>query len=144
MGEYCFKLCLFSIRKNVYLWSIYKLCPCPSCCRYCFRFQDIYSSLCNAPIPVAARSEVCLRPLDCWDCVFEFRRDHGSMSFASVVCCQVQDSDSGWLFVQKSPTKCGVSECDREGLKVKMSWLTRVCRTTNKKICNVEWFTTSM
>ena len=30
----------------------------------------------------------------------------------SVVCCQVEVSASGWSLVQRSPTECGVSECD--------------------------------
>jgi predicted Zn-ribbon and HTH transcriptional regulator len=36
-----------------------------------------------------------LRPLACWDCGFEFRRGHGCLSLASVVCCQVDVSASG-------------------------------------------------
>jgi hypothetical protein len=33
----------------------------------------------------------------------------------NVVCCQVEVSTTGWSLVQRSPTECGVSECDREG-----------------------------
>jgi hypothetical protein len=36
------------------------------------------------------------------------------MSVVSVVCCQVEVSATSWSFVQRSPTECGVSECDRE------------------------------
>jgi hypothetical protein len=36
------------------------------------------------------------------------------MSLVSVVCCQVEVSATGWSLVQRSPTECGVSECDRE------------------------------
>ena len=32
----------------------------------------------------------------------------------SVVCCQVEVSAKGRSLVQRSPTECGVSECDRE------------------------------
>ena len=32
----------------------------------------------------------------------------------SVVCCQVEVSASGRSLVQRSPTKCGASECHRE------------------------------
>jgi hypothetical protein len=32
----------------------------------------------------------------------------------SVVCCQVEVSATSWSLVQRSPTDCGVSECDRE------------------------------
>jgi hypothetical protein len=35
----------------------------------------------------------------------------------SVVCCQVEVSATGWSLVQRSPTECGVSECDRETSK---------------------------
>ena len=34
------------------------------------------------------------------------------MSLVSVVCCQVGVSAFGRLLVQRSPTACGVSECD--------------------------------
>jgi hypothetical protein len=36
------------------------------------------------------------------------------MCVASVVCCDVEVSATGLLLVQRSPTECGVSECDRE------------------------------
>jgi hypothetical protein len=37
---------------------------------------------------------------------------HGGWSVVSVVCCQVEVSASGRSLVQRSPTECGVSECD--------------------------------
>jgi hypothetical protein len=40
--------------------------------------------------------------------------EHGGFSFASIVCCQVEVSASGRSLVQRSPTVCGVSECDLE------------------------------
>jgi hypothetical protein len=40
---------------------------------------------------------------------------HGCLSVMSVVCYQVEFSVSGLSIVQRSPTKCGVSnECDCE------------------------------
>jgi hypothetical protein len=39
------------------------------------------------------------------------------VSHVSVVCCQVEVSATSWSLVQRSPTECGVSECDREALK---------------------------
>jgi hypothetical protein len=36
------------------------------------------------------------------------------MSFLSVVCCQVEVSATGRSLVRRSPTECGVPECDRE------------------------------
>jgi hypothetical protein len=67
-----------------------------------------------SPIPMAARSKawVCgcslagitgLIPAGCMDV----------LSLMSVVCCQVLVSASGWSLVQRSPTECGMSECDR-------------------------------
>ena len=54
-----------------------------------------------------------LRPLNCWDCGFEYRRGHGCLLF--VVCCQAEVSASGWSLVQRSPTGFGGSnECDGE------------------------------
>jgi hypothetical protein len=65
------------------------------------------------PIPVAARSKgVGLRPLACWDGGFESHRRHGCLSLW--VFYQVEVSAMGRLLVvQRSPTDCGVSECDR-------------------------------
>jgi len=36
------------------------------------------------------------------------------MSVVSVVCCQVEVSATGRSLVQRSPTECGVSECDSD------------------------------
>ena len=38
---------------------------------------------------------VVLRPLVCWDCGYEYRWEYGCLSLLSVVCCQVEVSDSG-------------------------------------------------
>jgi hypothetical protein len=56
------------------------------------------------------------------DCGFESRRGHERQPLLSVVCCQVEISVSGWLFVQKSPKECGVSECDCEASILKRPW----------------------
>ena len=37
-----------------------------------------------------------------------------SLSLVSVVCCQVKVSATGQTLVQRSPTECGVYECDLE------------------------------
>ena len=39
---------------------------------------------------------------------------HRCLSLVSVVCRQVEVSTTGRSLVQRSPTECGVSECDRE------------------------------
>jgi hypothetical protein len=55
-----------------------------------------------------------LGPLACWDYGFESRRRNGCLSLVSVVFWQVEVSVLGWSLIQRSPTKYGVSECDRE------------------------------
>jgi len=49
------------------------------------------------------------------------------------VCCQVQVSASGRSLVQRSPTECGVSECDRESSVMRRPWSTRGCCFTVKE-----------
>jgi len=44
----------------------------------------------------------------------------------SVVCCLVEVSTSDLSFVQRSPTACGVSECDRE-TSIMRPWSTWGC-----------------
>jgi len=44
------------------------------------------------------------------------------MSLMSVVYCQVEVSVSGCLLIQRSPTDCGVSDCDSQA-----SIMTRPC-----------------
>jgi hypothetical protein len=41
------------------------------------------------------------------------------------VCCQVDDFASGRSLVQRGPTECGVSECDREASIIRGHWSTR-------------------
>jgi len=55
-----------------------------------------------------AVSGVGLRPLACWDCGFEPRREHGCPSLVSVVCCQIEVSATGRPLVEGSPTECVV------------------------------------
>jgi hypothetical protein len=42
-----------------------------------------------------------------------------------VLCCQVEVSASGSSLFQRSPTECGVSECDREASRMRKPWPTR-------------------
>jgi hypothetical protein len=44
-------------------------------------------------------------------------RGHGCLFLVSVVRCEVEVSATGWSLVERSPTECGVSECDREASK---------------------------
>jgi hypothetical protein len=47
------------------------------------------------------------------------------VSRVSVVYCQVEVSVSGWSLVQRSPTECGVSECDHEPSTMRRPWSSR-------------------
>jgi hypothetical protein len=68
-----------------------------------------------------------LRPLACWEYGFEYCWGHGCLSLVSAVYCQVELSASDRSLVQRSPTECGVSECDREASVMRMPWPTRGC-----------------
>jgi hypothetical protein len=66
-----------------------------------------------------------LRSFSCWECGFESRWGHGFSCVACVVCSQVGVSASGRSLVQRSPTECGVSECDSEALLMRRFWPAR-------------------
>jgi hypothetical protein len=59
---------------------------------------------------------------------------HGCLSLVSVVCCQVEVCASGWSHVQRSPTDCGVSECDREASIMRGPWSARGCCACGRRI----------
>jgi len=54
--------------------------------------------------------------------------------FVSVMFCQVEVSTTGLSLVQRTSTKCGVYECDREASTMKRSCSTRACRIMGEKI----------
>ena len=69
---------------------------------------------------MAARSQAVARLLRLW-----VRIPPGGIDILSlviVVCCQVQVSGSGWSLIHRSPTECGVSECDLETTIVRSPW----------------------
>jgi hypothetical protein len=66
-----------------------------------------------------------LQPLAFCDCGFESHRELWMSVSCECVCCQVEVSASGWSLVQRSPTECGVSECDHEASIMKRPWPTR-------------------
>jgi len=51
------------------------------------------------------------------------------MFVLSAVCCQVEVSESGWSLIQRSPTECGVSECDNEA-SIMRPWM--LCHGKNE------------
>jgi len=93
----------------------------PSC-----RIQD-WSKVCEPMTEYAdpnsrAVYNVGLRPFACWDSVFESRQVHECLSLSSIGCCQVEVSSTGRSLVKRTPTKCGVSECDREAPIMRRPW----------------------
>jgi hypothetical protein len=72
------------------------------------------------------------RPLTCWDCGFESRPGKGCLSLVNVVCCQIEVPSSGRSPVQRNPTECGVSECDREASILRRPWSTRTVEPRKK------------
>jgi hypothetical protein len=57
-----------------------------------------------------------------------------------VVWCQIEVSATGWSLVQRSPTDCGVSECDREASIMRRSRPPRGCRAIGKKNNAILWY----
>jgi hypothetical protein len=62
------------------------------------------------------------------------RRRHGRLSFVNVVCCHVEVSARGWSLVQRSPTECGVSECDGETSIMRRPWSTSGLLMTQESV----------
>jgi len=77
------------------------------------------------PIQVAEWSA--MRSIDIWNFGFESRRE----LIAAVVIFQAQ---SVWSLVQRGPTECGVSECDREATKGEAMNRRRVKEPQERKI----------
>jgi hypothetical protein len=88
-----------------------------------------------APILVAAPSKARFYvPVAYRVCGFESRRGHGGLSVLRVVCFQLEVSASDRLLVQRGPTDCGVSECDRAASIMRKLWPTSDCCAMVKKI----------
>jgi hypothetical protein len=86
----------------------------PGLLRDCVTFALFYIFISYVLHTICSEQMVRLRLLACWDCRWEFRRVHGCLSLVSVGCCHLESFESGWSLVQRSPSECGVSECDRE------------------------------
>jgi hypothetical protein len=86
------------------------------------------------PVPVVSRSEA-------WVCGHSLAGIVSSYPAGGIDacllwgggCCQVEVSASGWSLVQRSPTECGVSECDREASIMMRPWATGGCCDRGKK-----------
>ena len=88
---------------------------------------------------MAARSKarVCSRSL-AGICGFESRWGHGYLSLVTVVCFQVEVCGTSRSLVQRSLTKCGVSECDREASIMRL-WPTKDCSAIEKGAASSGW-----
>ena len=86
--------------------------------------------LTSLPIPVAAR----FKSITFWVWGFESRRELESLSFVIVVCCQVDVYRLDWSLLQRSPTECDVSECDREASIMRRPCPTRGCCAMEKNV----------
>ena len=63
---------------------------------------------------------------------------YGCLSVVSVVCCQVEVSASGRSIFQRSPTECGVYECNCVFSTMWRPWPTRDSRAVVKKKMKAE------
>jgi hypothetical protein len=63
--------------------------------------------------------------------VFESRPVHECLPLLNVAYCHVEVSATGRSLVKRTPTECGVSECDREASIVTL-WLTSICCAMGK------------
>jgi hypothetical protein len=105
--------------------------PIPSTLRpfkyfFCLKFFRRISKI--PPVPAVTRSKAWVygRSLLGW----WVRIPPGAWIFLSCeYCCQVEVSASGWSLVQRSPTECGMSECDRETSIMMRPWSTWGCCT---------------
>jgi hypothetical protein len=118
--------CILSVPSKIsflLLWFYIHLVPSVSMFHCCIS---------GVLIPVAARSKAWSVAARLLGFGFESRRGHGCLSVVSVVCWQVEVSASGWSLVKRSPTDCGVSECDREASIMRRPWPTRGCCAIKK------------
>ena len=76
----------------------------------------------NKPIPVTMQSKA--RLCGCWLSGIAGSNPTGGVDVCLlwVLCCQVEVSASGWSLIQRTPTKCGVSECDCGALIMSRPW----------------------
>jgi hypothetical protein len=69
--------------------------------------------LLSRPIPVAVRSKALVYSRSLAGTEGSNPTRYMDVCLLSVVCCQAQVSATGRSLVQRSPTDCGVPECDR-------------------------------
>ena len=63
----------------------------------------------------------------------------GSLSVVSIVCCEVEVSATSWSLVQRGPTDCGASLCDKgEQKSLHPQWTGRRIQTKKEKLIRTE------
>ena len=126
---------LWAQRQKFSVWHIHRRFPWPHSqkprCDIYRRFLLAYSRKCLSQWPHGLRRG----SADARLLILRFRipPGQGCLSLVSGVCCQVEVFSSGWLLGQRSPTDCGVSECDREASIMRRPWLTGGCCTMGKE-----------
>ena len=84
------------------------------------------------PIPVAVWSKACVCGRSLAGVVGSNPAgDFDVCHLLSVLCCQVEVSVTDRSLVQRNPTECGLSVCDR-GISVMRHWPIRGCRVKEK------------
>jgi hypothetical protein len=98
----------------------------------------------------ADRSGCGLRLLVCWDCGFESRRGHGSLSLVYVVCCQVEAFRFGPIARSEECYRvCCFLGCDLEASVMRRPWPVRSSCAMDEEgettvaLCSVPYTATS-
>ena len=80
------------------------------------------------PIPIAARSKAWFAAVRCYELRVRIQPGAWMPDCSDYWCaCRVEVSASDWSLVQRSPTGCGVFECDCETSIMRRPWSTRGC-----------------
>ena len=98
----------------------------------------LHKLMLSIPVTIQSKTWV-LMPHNCRDFMFKFRPGHGCPSLVSVVCYKVKVSALGSSLIQRSPTKCAVSKCDREALIMRRPWPTSSCCAMEKNNAYIVW-----
>jgi hypothetical protein len=93
--------------------------------RWHLEYLDVHYQILLVPVAARSKAWACGRSI-CGIIGFEFRRD-GCLCLWVLCIFRWRSLCWDWVLVQGSPTECGVYECDREALSMRMPWPTRGC-----------------
>ena len=88
--------------------------------------RSVYIVTATIPMPAPSKASVCVCSL-AGIAGSNHAEEHGCLSLVSVVCCQIGVCAKGRSLVQRSPTECGVSECDRKASIMRRPWPNGCC-----------------